>query len=90
MCFYEEALEKMLKAAELSKKPCYTPGEVQLLLHVSPNRLQQLCDAYEPPHIQGREVSGIECYRLGTHRRIPHHGLLEWLENNLDYNKQQM
>lgn len=87
MCFYEEALAKMLKIANLGKKPCYVPKEVQLLLHVSPNRLQQLCDEYEPPNVQGRNTSGIESYRLGTHRRIPYHGLLEWLENNLDYNK---
>lgn len=87
MCFYEDTLVKMLKVAQLDRKPCYVPKEVQLLLNVSPNKLQQLCDDFEPPYVRGRKTSGLESYRLGTHRRIPYHGLLEWLENNLDYNK---
>lgn len=87
MCFYEDALQRMLTVARLNKKPCYTPKEVQLLLNVSANKLQQLCDEFEPPHIKGRLTTGIESYRLGTHRRIPHHGLIDWLQANLGYNK---
>lgn len=77
----------MLHIAGIEVKPCYTPQEVQLLLGVSPNKLQQLCDEYEPPCVQGRKTTGIESYRLGTHRRVPYHGLVEWMELNLDYNK---
>lgn len=81
MCVNEESLEKLLINSGVTKQSAYTTGSVSKLLSVSNNTVIDLCDKWQPEKNQG-----LECYRVGTHRRIPHHALIEWLENNLYYN----
>lgn len=81
MCVNEEALGKLLINSGVTKQSAYTTGSVGKLLSVSNNTVIDLCDKYRPETGQG-----LECYLVGTHRRIPHHALVEWLENNLYYN----
>jgi len=81
MCANEESLEKLLINSGVTKQSAYTTGSVSKLLSVSNNTVIDLCDKWRP-----ETAEGLECYRVGTHRRIPHHALVEWLKNNLYYN----
>ena len=86
MCFYEETLDKLLLTAKLAKKTAYTTSNVALVLGVSNSTIINMCEEWEPPEESNRNVKGIECYRVGTHRRIPHHAIVEWLRINIYYN----
>lgn len=87
MCFYEDSLSSMLTTANVRKQSCYTPREVEQVLNISRGKLQELCEKFEPPNIIGGYKHGLECYRVGTHRRIPHHGILRWMQASLEYNR---
>lgn len=80
---FEETLNKMLAAAGIEPRSAYTTGNVAKVLNVSTNMVIIMCDEWEPRRENKR---GLECYRAGTHRRIPHHALVDWLEHNLNYN----
>lgn len=82
MCFYSESLEQLLINAGIGKKPTYTTGNISTMLNISRNMVIMLCDQWEPETLQG-----LESYRVGTHRRIPHHAVVEWLTHNSNYAK---
>lgn len=81
MCMYEDSLSKLLTHSSLDKKSAYPTGQVATILNISVNMVLMLCDEWSPDN-----PKGLECYRVGTHRRIPHHSLVEWLEHNTQYN----
>lgn len=81
MCIYEESLIKLLVNSNQQKKSAYPTGNVANILNISVNMVIMLCDEWTPYNHKG-----LECYRVGTHRRIPHHSLIEWLEYNSHYN----
>ena len=81
MCIYEESLVKLLVNSNQDKKSAYATGNVASILNISVNMVIMLCDEWTPDNHKG-----FECYRVGTHRRIPHHSIVEWLEYNSQYN----
>jgi len=81
----EDTLDKLMLASGVEKMPAYTTSATAKILSISPSMVIYLCDEWEPPQKNIR-TKGLECYRAGTHRRIPHHALIEWLENNHNYN----
>mgnify|MGYP000299993239 FL=1 len=85
MCRFEETLNKFLQASGVDKMPAYTTSATAKILSISPSMVIYLCDEWQPPD-QSKKNRGLECYRAGTHRRIPHHAIIEWLENNFEYN----
>ena len=72
-----DALEQLIFNSAINKKPAYTTGEAALILSVSKNTIILLCDEWTLT-----TLSGLESYRVGTHRRIPHHSLAEWVNIN--------
>lgn len=87
MCFYSESLEKMLVTSGVPKKNAYSTGDISQLLSISNSKVIMLCDDWTPPNIRRTTGNGLECYRVGTHRRIPHHAIVEWLISNSNFNK---
>jgi len=81
MCIYEEAIEKLLINSGVTKQSAYTTGNISKLLSISNSTVIYLCEKWQP-----KKKEGLECYLVGTHRRIPHHAVIEYLENNLYYN----
>ena len=77
-------IDTLLKNANVSRKSCYTPADVCRILNISSSTFGRLCDQWEPPNIRGGG-NGIECYRVGTHRRVPHHALLNFLQRAHNY-----
>lgn len=80
--FYEKQLKEMLSIAELPISPCYKTDQVAKLLAVSNRTIRTLCLQWTP-----KERIGIESYLINTHRRIPFHGLVNWLETNSSENR---
>lgn len=75
-------VDKLLTVAQLPKKPCYRPQDIQTLLNISYTMFVTMCDNWEPSEVRNRDPRGLESYRVGTHRRIPHHALVEWIAIN--------
>ena len=81
MCAYSDSLEKMISNSIKKQLAAYSTGDVAAILNISVNMVIVLCDEWTPDN-----KKGLECYRAGTHRRIPHHSIVEWLEYNSQYN----
>ena len=79
MC--EKTLNKLLANSRVEKKSAYTTGQVALILNVSVNTVLMMTDGWTETNKRG-----LECYRAGTHRRIPHHTLIDWLTHNTQTN----
>lgn len=90
MCFYTDALTKMLATSKINKKTAYTTGDISKILNVSMSTIINLCDIWEPPLVSTQISKGLESYRVGTHRRIPHHALTEWLKQNSNFDKSRL
>ena len=84
---YEAKLAQMLMIARITISACYRPEQVIKLLNVSPAKLRVMCDAWQPDN--DGDIDGLESYVLGTQRRIPHHGLVEWLVRNNSFDRQR-
>jgi hypothetical protein len=78
-------LDRRLKAAHLRPQADYTTGDVARLLGASRETIRQMVLRWEPPSTPGRHPAGLFAYRLGSHRRVPHHGLVTWLATNTAY-----
>ncbi len=76
------SLSKLLINADMEKKSCYRPRDILKLLNISYPMFITMCDLWEPLEVKNRSNSGLESYRVGTHRRIPHHALVEWIAIN--------
>ncbi len=86
----EEAEQEMItrvRQAKLSPQIDYTTGEVGLILSVSRETVRQMVLRWEPANVPGRHPSGLFAMRLGSHRRIPHRALVEWIRNNTAYHR---
>lgn len=73
----------MLEAAGIPLQPAYKPREVQVILNMDDRTFRMLCDIWEP----NRKTRGIESYYVSTHRRVPHHALVEYLAFNNNYER---
>ncbi len=82
MKFYENRLRSMLEVAGLSVKASYLPAEVQQILNIKDHTFRLMCEKWEPPGTAGRPKVGLESYTVHTHRRVPFHGLVDWLAEN--------
>lgn len=78
-------LTTLILDAGLPVKSAYTTGECAKILSVSQSTIIMLCDRWHPTIAN---VAGLECYRVGTHRRIPYHTLRDWVASNNDFNLQ--
>jgi hypothetical protein len=76
------AADELLKVANLPKMPCYRPKDIQYILNISYPMFITMCDCWEPLEVRNRSKKGLESYRIGAHRRIPHHALVEWIAVN--------
>lgn len=85
--YYEGRLKLMLQVADIPVSPCYRPEQVQRILNISKNTFVNVCDKWQPA-LDGGLAMGLESYCLGTHRRVPHHALVEWLQRNNGYDRQ--
>lgn len=85
MCHYENSMNQILSDLKIKKKGMYRPLEIQKILGINDRKFWDLCDSWEPPHIIGGNKGGLECYFIGTHRRVPHHALLAWFRVNNKY-----
>jgi hypothetical protein len=74
----------LLQQAGIEQKTCYTPADICQIFNISQSTFARLCDQWEPPNIAGRQV-GLECYRIGTHRRVPHHSLIDFIKRSHNY-----
>jgi len=76
----EETVAKLLKQAKINECVSYRPSQIMTLLNISQGTFRGLCNTYEP-----NTRHGIESYLIGTHRRVPHHALVEYLSRNNSY-----
>jgi len=83
----EAELRARLQAAGLKPQSDYTTGEVARILGSSRETVRQMILRWEPPDIPGRHPAGLFARRLGSHRRIPHAALLDWLARNTAYHR---
>lgn len=79
----ECSLLKMLRQAQMDEQICYRPTDIVRILNISYSTFVTMCNCWEPLEVPGRNKMGLENYRVGTHRRVPHHGLIEWLAVNM-------
>ncbi len=89
--YYENKLMQMLKAADIRMTACYRPEQVLKILNISQMTFRSLCDKWVPEsaEVYTNKVGGLESYIIGKQRRVPHHGLVEWLIVNNSFNKQR-
>ncbi len=80
MCIFKDSLEKLIDESGVKKKTTYSTGEAARILGTSTNTILMLCDNWTP-----NSKEGLECYRIATHRKIPHHSILEYLKNSNIY-----
>lgn len=77
MCYSSDLLDKLITVSKVERKSAYTTGEVGKIISVTPRAVVSICDDWMPGI-----VGGLESYRAGTHRRIPHHALIAWLKTS--------
>ena len=87
LAYHEARLRQMLETGRIAVSSAYTPGEVCAVLRISDRLFRQLCDCWEPRDIVSRRPEGLESYRAGKDRRVPHHALVEWLARNNSYER---
>ncbi|MBI5138031.1 MAG: helix-turn-helix domain-containing protein [Nitrospirae bacterium] len=83
-------LERRLRGTRLRPQADYTTGDVARILGASRETVRQMVLRWEPPGTPGRHPAGLFAYRLGSHRRVPHHALVTWLATNTAYLRDQM
>lgn len=84
MCIYSDSLDSLLLNSGVTKKSAYSTGNVSKILSVSLSTVINLCDNWVP---DAKACEGLESYRVGAHRRIPHHALIELLTYTSEYNR---
>lgn len=78
-------LDHMIADAGLSRQAVYLPGDVQRILCISNTSFRRFCELWEPGGKCDRY--GLESFRLSTHRRVTHQALVEWVERNHSYER---
>lgn len=78
-------LENMIADAGLARQAVYLPGDVQRILCISNTSFRRFCELWEPGDTCDRY--GLESFRLSTHRRVTHQALVEWVERNHSYER---
>lgn len=86
--FFEDRLRSMLEVSGLPVQSAYTPGQVRELLNITEWAFRQMCANWEPPGTPNRREGGLESYVLTGHRRVPFHGLVDWLAENNTFGKE--
>ncbi len=81
----QRTLSRRLRAAGLSPAQEYTTGDVARIIGTSRETVRQMILRWEPPNTPGRHPSGLFAFRLGSHRRVPHEDLVDWLCRNTAY-----
>jgi hypothetical protein len=83
----EAELAARIRAAGLAPQSDYTTGEAARILGASRETVRQMILRWEPPDVPGRHPAGLFARRLGSHRRIPHQALADWLARNTAYRR---
>lgn len=73
----ETQLQTLLAANDLRPRPAYRVGEVAAILSIDRTTVRKYCALVSP-----NDPRTIPAYLVGTHYRIPHAGLLTWLDRN--------
>jgi hypothetical protein len=77
-------IDELLNSSGIEKKTAYRPFEVCAILSITETTFRRICDRWEPASVH-KDSPGLECYRIGKHRRVPHHALVEFLEKQSNY-----
>ncbi len=85
----EKKLQGMLTAAEMAKKPSYSPGEVQEVLGFSDRTFWRMVSSYEldPETEQPRHPATLDSYMLRRSRRVRYDELAAYLARNNTYER---
>jgi len=81
----ERILTQMMADAGIRRQAIYQPGEIQRILCISNSSFRRFCDLWEPGG--ACDKYGLESIRLQTHRRVTHQALLDWVERNHSYER---
>jgi hypothetical protein len=84
---HEEQLSRMLAAAGVQKSGVYRPGEVCRVLRITRPTVLALCALAEHPAVGRVDPRALESFLVGTHHRIPHTALVDWLARNQTYQR---
>ena len=78
----EIQLSELLEIEGIEHHAVYRPGEFCRLLRISHTTLRQLCDLAEPISKTKPNPRALESFLAGSHHRIRHTALVEWLARN--------
>lgn len=85
----EQQLEQLIRAEGLEVRGAYRPGEVCRILRISGNTLRFLCELAEHPDVQNRDPRALDSFLAGCHHRIRHTALVDWLERNQKFMREE-
>ena len=78
----EAHLQDLLRIEGIAYRAVYKPGEVCRLLRISPTTLRQFCERAEPSGSDHHDPRALESFLVGSHHRIRHRALVDWLTRN--------
>ena len=80
--YFLNMLNKMVRDSVVEKCGAYKPNEVLKIMNWSYGMFIIYCNLWESPGVVNRDERGLEFWWHGSHRRIPHSGLADWLSRN--------
>ena len=84
----ERQLADMLHAEGIPPRAVYRPGEVCRLLRISRSTLLALCQLAEHPEVRNTDPRALASFLIGSHHRVSHVALVEWLERNQKFQRE--
>ena len=80
-------LDALLQGEGIARQSVYRPGEVCRLLRITRPTVLALCALAEHPQSGRVDPRALESFLVGTHHRIPHTALVDWLARNQAYQR---
>lgn len=83
----ERQLADLLHAEGIPPRAVYRPGEVCRLLRISRSTLVNLCQLAEHPAARQVSPRALDSFLVGSHHRIAHAALVDWLARNQKFQR---
>lgn len=81
-------MERMLDVAQIPAKPSYAPGEVCLILGMSPRTFRRRANNFEPnDHNNPMDPATIDTFSIGGQKRVRHEEIIRYLIRNQTYQR---
>lgn len=84
----EQQLQEWAQQEGIERRAVYRPGEVCQLLRISPTTIRLFCDLAEHPQVRKSDPRAIQSFKTGSHRRISHSAIIDWLIRNQTFQRE--